>query len=295
MTDIAPNIRTAQQVRIRALVVPREHGAWGLLLVPIFTGAVVGVASSHKLGPVVLFTLAALALFWLRTPVESLLGTTPMKAQTAQERRGVLMVSLGLAGLTTGCLAALLWSGQNSSLLLLGGIAALLFVVRTLLMKLGRRMRMTAQMVGALGLTSTAAAAYYVSAGHLDKPALVLWGANWVFAGNQIHFVQLRIHAARAATFAEKFARGRVFFLGQIALLPVLAAALHWRLMPRLVMLAFLPGLVRGFYWFFRGHQSLQVKTLGWSEMRQGILFGILLAAALILSLGCHLPSPDSN
>jgi hypothetical protein len=49
-------------------------------------------------------------------------------------------------------------------------------------------------------------------------------------------------------------------------------------------MLAFIPGLVRGFYWFFGGHQPLLVKSLGWSEMRQGVLFGVLLAVAIILS-----------
>jgi len=27
-----------QQARRRAMIVPREHGAWGLLLIPIFTG-----------------------------------------------------------------------------------------------------------------------------------------------------------------------------------------------------------------------------------------------------------------
>jgi hypothetical protein len=75
-----------------------------------------------------------------------------------------------------------------------------------------------------------------------------------------------------------------VFLLGQTLLLPILAAAAHWRWIPALVMLAFIPRLVRGFYWFFGGHQPLQVKTLGWSERRQGVLFGILLAAAIILS-----------
>ena len=36
------------QARMRALIVPREHGAWGLLLVPLFTGVVAGIASEHR-------------------------------------------------------------------------------------------------------------------------------------------------------------------------------------------------------------------------------------------------------
>lgn len=265
-------------------MVPREHGAWGLLLVPLFSGAAVAVASTERAWPVILFTVAALALFWLRTPVESLLGTTPLSAHTTAERRTALMVSAGLGAVSAGCLAALFWHGRNRGLLLLGGIAVLAFVAQTLLMKLGRNLRMTAQMLGAIGLTCTAPAAYYVATRHLDSRAWLLWAANWIFAGDQIHFVQLRIHAARAATAGEKLRRGRVFLLGQILLLPILAAAAYRRLMPALVIIAFIPGLVRGFHWFFSGQKPLQVKSLGWSEMRQGVLFGILLAAAMILS-----------
>jgi YwiC-like protein len=284
MTETSLGVRSLQQPRIRALIVPREHGAWGLLLIPLFTGAAVGVATTQRAWPLILFTAAALALFWLRTPIESLLGTTPLSAHTSAERRTSLLVSSALGAVSIGCLASLFWHGRNRGLLLLGSIAVLAFIAQTLLMKLGRNLRMTAQMLGAIGLTCTAPAAYYLATGHLDARAWLLWSANWIFAGDQIHFVQLRIHAARAATLSEKLRRGRLFLLGQILLLPILAAAAYWRLMPALIIIAFIPGLVRGFYWFFRGHQPLQVKSLGWSEMRQGVLFGILLAVAVILS-----------
>ena len=282
--DKSLSVRSLQQPRARALVIPREHGAWGLLLVPLFSGAAVGMASTERAWPLILFTVAALALFWLRTPVESLLGTTPLSAHTSAERRTSLLVSIGLGAVSAGCLAALFWHGRNHGLLLLGGFAALAFIAQTLLIKLNRNLRMTAQMLGAIGLTCTAPAAYYVATGRLDARAWVLWSANWIFAGDQIHFVQLRLHAARAATLGEKLRRGRGFLLGQILLLPVLGAAAHWRLMPALVMLAFIPVLTRGFYWFFAGQKPLQVNSLGWSEMRQGVLFGILLAAAMVLS-----------
>jgi hypothetical protein len=278
-----PRLRAAQKARTRALVVPREHGAWGLLLVPLFTGVAVGAASVHHAGPVALFALAALALFWLRTPVESLLGTTPLSAQSREERWTALIVAAGLGAVSFLCLAGLLWNGRNRELWLLGSIAGLAFAGQTWLMKSGRKLRMSAQIVGAIGLSCTAPAAYVVATGHLDVRAWWLWAANWIFAGNQIHFVQLRIHAARAATFAEKYAQGRWFFLAQVLVLLVLAIAMRWHLLPTLALVAFLPALARGFYWFSAGRQRLEVKSLGWSEMRQGVLFGVLLAAAGIL------------
>src|SRR5690348_13716094 len=85
-------VMSPQKSRMRALTFPREHGAWGILLVPLMVGASVGAALGGHLLPLLPFTIATLALFCLRTPVESLLGTTPMKAQTSEERRKVLSV-----------------------------------------------------------------------------------------------------------------------------------------------------------------------------------------------------------
>jgi len=190
------------------MIVPREHGAWGLLLVPLFTGAAVGMAANHRILPVFLLTVAALALFWLRTPLESLLGTTPLKAQTSAERRPVSLVILALTAISAACLATLFWNHHNRGLLLLGGAAAAAFALQAVLKKLSRNARPASQLIGAFGLTCTAPAAYYAAGGGLDARAFALWAANWIFAGDQIHFVQLRIHSARAATFREKMARG---------------------------------------------------------------------------------------
>ena len=46
-----------------------------MLVIPLLTGGAVGHFDGGRLLPVFLLTLAVLALFWLRTPLESLLGT----------------------------------------------------------------------------------------------------------------------------------------------------------------------------------------------------------------------------
>jgi hypothetical protein len=79
--DAAP----IRRQRARALIVPREHGAWGLLLVPMVTGAGIAFRGSNHVVPFVLLLIGALALFWLRTPLESLLGASAMRAQTRDE------------------------------------------------------------------------------------------------------------------------------------------------------------------------------------------------------------------
>lgn len=270
--------------RIRALIIPREHGAWGLLLVPLFTGVATGITSAQRIWPALVFFVAALALFWLRTPVEGLLGTSPLSARNARERRVALITSILLAAISATCLTALLWNGGNRELLPVGAVAALALILQAIVRRLGRNARMPAQLIGAIGLTSTAPAAYYIATGNLGERAIALWVANWLFAANQIHFVQVRIHAARATTFSEKFARGRLFFLAQPALVLGLgiASVFHW--MPLLVTGAFILAVIRGTHWFFEKPRPLDIQRLGWSEMTQGVMFGILLAMAFIFS-----------
>lgn len=273
-------INAAQQSRRRAMIIPREHGAWGLLFVPLFTGFVAGFAPEHRIWQLLLFTCAAVSLFLLRTPLESLVGVGSMVARTSEERQTALVASLGLGLLASACLTVLIWKERYSALLALGAATACTFVLQAVLRRLGRNTRMISQVVGAIGLTCTAPAAYYIGTGRLDTRAFILWIANWIFAGNQIHFVQLRIHAARAVTFTEKFERGRFFFMAQVVLLTALVlASLSHELSP-LGIIAFVPAVVRGTHWFFRKSEPLDVKRLGWSEMKLGIAFGILLAIA---------------
>lgn len=276
-------IELIHPARLQALVVPREHGAWGLLLVPMFVGVVVGLQHGTHVASLGLFFVAALALFWLRTPIESYLGTTPLHAHTVQEKRKVLFAALAIGATALAAIAGLLWGGRNELLILIGAVSGVAFVAQTLLRKMGRRYRMVSQVVGAVGLTSTAAGAYYVVSGSFDEVAVALWLSSWAFAGNQIHFVQLRLRAAKASTPDEKFHKGYAFFLGQVVLVAVIAAAISTGLLPRLALLAFAPAVVRGFAWFFQEHRPLELSWLGITELLHGVTFGTLLISGFYL------------
>jgi hypothetical protein len=265
------------------MVVPREHGAWGMLLVPLATGAVVAVRGGVNSAALTLFIAAATSLFWLRTPIESWLGTSPIKAQTKRERAFVMQMIAGIGALAVASVGALLWNGQHRELLVIGAIGAIAFAVQASVKKLGRKGRMPAQMIGAIGLTSTAAGAYYVATGRLDRTAIALWLANWLFAGDQIHFVQVRIHSGRAATFQEKLNKGLPFFVSQFVLIGAVLAACRFHLFPVAAAIAFLPVLFRGTFWFVRGPQSLDVHKLGFAELAQAIAFGALLCVGFLL------------
>lgn len=271
------SLTAPQKERRRALVVPREHGAWGMLLIPLVTGAVIGLLSGGHVVPLLLLTTVVLALFWLRTPAESWLGTGAIRAQTAEERRHVRNFGLPLATIASVGLIALFWHDKNVDLILLGLMAAPAFAAQMYLQKLGRATRMAAEIVGALALTSTAPAAYYVATGRLDANAWALWVVNWLFAGDQIHFVWLRIRGMRAAGWNVKFRLGWSFLAGQVLLVVALVVANRFGWLRMWAVIAFVPILFRGGVWFAKKPQPIGIRRLGQAELFHAIAFGILL------------------
>ena len=282
----------ARRERRRALILPREHGAWGLLLVPMVTGAGVALRQSSNFFPVLLLLTAALSLFWLRTPLESLLGISAIRAETKEERRAVLSFVAIIGTVALAALGALLWAGRNPLLWLIGIAAGVAFVGQALLKLMWRqpprlsregeaprsrktqsRLRMLSEIVGTIGLTSSAPAAYYVITGKFGTTAWMLWLANLIFAGNQIHYVQIRIHTARVVGTREKLARGWAFAAGQVVMAAVLAIACVLGFMPWIALVAFVPLLLRGWYYFIQKPTPLMVRRLGWNELAQAIVF----------------------
>jgi hypothetical protein len=264
----------------RALILPREHGAWGLLLAPMITGAGVAFREGGHVLPVLLLLPSALALFWLRTPVESLLGTSAMRVQTKDERRTVAIVIAALGSVAGLALGSLLWAWQNPLLWLIGTAAGAAFVGQALLKKLGRRTRMMSEIVGTIGLTASGPAAYYVMTGKFGATAWVVWVANLIFAGDQIHYVQLRIHSARAVGFRAKLKHGWTFAAGQLLMAAVLTVACVLRLIPAIASIAFSPLLFRGWYYFIQEPAPLVVRKLGWNELSYEVSFCVLFIAA---------------
>lgn len=269
----------ARRERSKSLIVPREHGAWGLLLVPIVTAIGVALRESNHIVPALLLLVTALALFWARTPVESLLGTSALRAQTPDERRAMMYAIAAIGGVAVVAGGSLVWAGRNPALWPIAIAAGLAFVIQALLKK-QRSTRMLSEIVGTIGLTASAPAAYYVITGKFGATAWMLWVANFIFAGNQIHYVQVRIHTARAQNAREKFARGWKFALGQIPMAALLIAACALHFMPWLALIAFVPLLLRGWIYFAQKPAPLVVRQLGWSELRQAIVFSILFVGA---------------
>jgi len=283
MTVAGPEAASSA-LRRKSLVLPREHGAWGIVLIPLFTGAAVGIAEGGGVLALVPLAIVTVGLFWLRAPAEVWLGTAAVRARTTDEARQVQRAVVALAGVSIAALVWLFWGGRYLSLLWIGAAAAAAFAGQIAVKKMWKA-RIAAQMIGAAGLTATAPAAYYVATGGLDGIAWTLWIANLLFAFNQIHFVQLRIHAARAFTPREKMEAGRGFLTGQVALMAALAVASMMDWFSWHSSIAFVPVLGRGFAWFAGTSEPLAVHALGWRELMHACVFAVLLVIGIELSL----------
>jgi hypothetical protein len=272
-----------QQTRIRALTFPREHGAWGLLLIPLVTGAVIGIPQGHGAGNLVLFITAALSIFWLRTPVESYFGMGLMRIGNAEERAAVLRSIAVLSPVVAFSVGALLWNAANLPLLMLGCIGGTAFAVQSALKLFGRKFRMISQAIGSIGLTSTAAGAYFAVTGRLDERAFAIWFACWLFAGDQIHYVQLRLRNSKLEGTWKRFEAARGFLLGQVIMMAVVGASIRLEILPVFTIVAFVPVVMRGFLWVIDKRTGLELTKLGFSELGQSLAFGALLCFAYYL------------
>lgn len=266
-----------------SLLVPREHGSWGLWLLPLISGAVIGYVFDPRaaLAPVVWFGLAATSAFLIYQPLESLLGLSLVKMRSQHQQLTALLLVIVLT-IAAVCSVVELLHLQRFVVLVIGVVASGCFGARGLLGR-SRRVRVLKQLIGALGLTSTAAGAYYAATGCMDRTALLLWLASWLFAVGQIEYVQLRLRSAQVRSRRQKAQNSLPVSVFHVLVMSIAIAAGLAHAAPLLLGLTFIRAVIRLAVWIVRPWRPLGVHILGISELAQGILFnGLLIAAFLV-------------
>jgi hypothetical protein len=265
------------------LVVPREHGSWALWLLPLISGGIVGYFSTpgSSATPALWFSLVAVSAFLIRQPLESLLGVSVLRLRSRHEQWVAVFWVVGLAALAVLGVVELLRL-HRGLILLFAAIALACFTLGALFGRT-RSLRVSKQHVGALGLTATAAGAYYVTAGRIDSTALLLWLLAWLFGSCQIEYVQLRLRTANVRSRFQKIGAGwKVCFLYLLALGTVVSAQAATNATP-LFDLLFVPPAARLVFWMLRPARPLRLYLLGTSELFHSILFNSLLTAAFLV------------
>jgi hypothetical protein len=229
---------------------PREHGAWGILLVPFATA--IGVAGRWN-WPVTLLLVSVLAFYVART------------SWLKRQWRWVAgLLTLSVAAALPLVVAWKMWW------LPVFAVVALPVAVRPTGRSTG------GQLAGAVGLTLTAPAAWYVATGRLDGMAAGLWGANAAYFAGGVLYVRMHLEAARRLPGARTVNVAYHAVLTGFVLALGIAGVISWG-----VAAAFAPAVVRALIGSWRLGPELRLKRLGWTEVAHSVVFSGLLAWAL--------------
>lgn len=282
-TSMATSVSGASEPAGLRLLLPKEHGSWGILLVPFLTG--VAVAGEWNL-PVLLALVAVAAVFLARPSLELLIpgkGGSPSSSDRASGMKGLVL----FAGVALAATVPLLTVFHRWLLLWLAFGALAIFAIYLWAHHARQRPGKsgTEQLIATFGLTLTSLAGYGAALGRWDARGFWVWLLQAFFFLGGVLYVRYKVRAIPARQRLDTLA-GRILFawplvvyhLFLLGLLVSLAVVhrLSWA-----VLFAFAPVLLRAAYGFVRLGERFAIKRLGWTEVVHSLLFACLLILAL--------------
>lgn len=255
-------------------MLPREHGAWAILIAPILVGLLGAPVFSPAAAT--LFCLAALAAFLIRSPLQALL------AKPGDRRAWGWLAFYGV--LTVGSFLPLIVIMGCWKLALFAVPALLLMAENLTANKSGRRFSAFNEGAGVLGLCLGAPAAYYAASFRLEPRAWELWLLCSAFFLGPIFYVKMAALQHRAV--ADKSALPALDSMRRRSLAyhgAVLAAVVLWAVNGGVPVLAALPFAASFIKSVLRGsHEPARVdfKSLGYMEVAYSVLFVVVMGAA---------------
>ena len=251
-------------------MLPREHGAWAILIAPILVGLLGAPAFSPLASG--LFVLGALAAFLLRVPLQ-VLWARP------NDRRALRWLIL-YAVLTAGSFLPLIVLLGCWKLLFFAVPAGLLLAENLTANSSGRRFSAFNEAAGVLGLCLGAPAAFYAASFELGARAWGLWFlCSAFFLGPIFHVkmaaLQHRAVMDRAALpMFERMRRQSAVYHG-LALAVVGGWAASGGL-PAAAAIPFAAAFIKTILRGARAPERVDFRSLGYLEVAYSVLFVIV-------------------
>ncbi len=257
------------------LLLPREHGAWGILLIPFLTAA--AIAGPLTL-PVWLALATVLLVFLARYPLVLLLvpGAWVRAGRPARDRvrRFAWLYSL----LATGGGGLLIFVWELYLLVPLALAAALSFGLHLWLARRGAERGWAAELLGAAGLTLTALVGWVAATGGIDQTGFLVWLLNCVFFCAAVIYVKSRIRARRAAHRPEAGHESACSVGFHLLVVLFVGALVFLRDISPLIVVPFVVAAGRAGWGARRADHAFALRRLGWSEVALSLFFaGFLL------------------
>ncbi|MDH3251248.1 MAG: YwiC-like family protein [Ignavibacteria bacterium] len=257
-------------------VIPKEHGAWAVLVVPMIVGASV---SGRVTVDLVLLLLCALLVFLGTIPLQTLLRH---RFDTRQSPDRVRQARVwGTWYLLGGFIAAvpLLLDGRVFlPVLAMIGSGTLM---GNFLLTRSQPKTIQSDFLAVAGLCLGAPAAYYVATGVVDRTALVLWLLNVLFFGWTVFYVQMKIRAVSyrkdRLVCREKIALSRQMLSYNILVLAIVTFCVLQKLATPYAAIAFLPVTAHALIGTVRLTAKVRFRKLGFALLGHSMIFGFIL------------------
>jgi hypothetical protein len=231
---------------VARIPLPREHGAWAVLLASLLLAwAHPGVVS----WPSVVLALLFLLAFAIQEPLRA--------AVAGRGRSAVAWILLYGAALTAG--AAFLIVRYEMWVLIPAGVLGIMLTAVDLLARRHRLHRTAvARLVGIAALTLALPGLLCII--HPDRAAyaFVLWAIVVVYVGSRLPIVRSRILARKGEAFSHK-----TTVLTEVLLYLAIGALVATRLAPVWIVLAVLPGTIAAFL----PVRDMSLQRVGWREV----------------------------
>ena len=250
------------------MVIPREHGAWFMLLISLVIGT--GAARSFGL-PSILLGLSAAAMF---SSLYSL-GEGVKKASIAREMKREAISSFIYFILALVFAAPLVIIYRFWSLLPLGLLAAPFFAIYLYLISQRKHRTIRGEIINIAGISFPAAASYYVSSGVWTDTALLLWLLTFLYSAGSIFYVRLKVKqkAPFPASPGQRFLLGKELMAYLIFLFATLIILAITGLIPFILLAAYLPLALKSLFSIFYSRGMMSIKRVGIAETGYSALF----------------------
>ena len=270
-----PNGKPIHQRITAGLMLPREHGAWAMLLMPFLLGT---AAAGNPSLPGLLLFVAVLLLFTASRPMELL-------AQGGRDGAMPRLLAYGVAGAAAG--VALLLAYGLWLLVSLGVAAGSVLGAQLLLRR--RRLDRTwpARLASIAALSVAGPAAYYAGSAAIDSRALAVWIMAFLYSGASVFYVRLfyrQPERKNGGSTADGRSRAERQLAGYVVAAMTIVGGLGVAgVAPPLGTLSFVPLAVKAVLGCRWRETRPTLRQIGFAEMGHTALFLVLASATMLL------------
>ncbi|MBI2854902.1 MAG: YwiC-like family protein [Chloroflexi bacterium] len=268
---MAAQAETVNINRVR-LLIPKEYGAWAMLLVPFMIG--MAVASQWQTQSFVLL-ISMLSLYVARYPLvlwaRSRFCRFPEGSVLSFLVFLTIGVGLGLLLITYYGLYMLAW---------LAALEAFLLLVHLAMVRFRKERSQVGEFMGIASLALAAPAALYVTAGNISTSAALLWFLSFAYFGASVYYVRMKLARPAGGAVPRGPETGYRLHTAvyQASVLSITALLSILRLLPPLMVVSFVPITVQVALGFLDRRGKPNARRLGVSLVFQSILFAFLVA-----------------